>query len=455
MREIKLKYFNLFTVIRDVLYNIWVVILAAVIGFCSYQIYNGALLKQSYTSTMTISVNLSGYTTEATVVTLARVIQITTSFQQVLESPALVNIVEQEIGEEITGTVTASQISETNLINISVTDTTPEKAYKTLVAVYENYPILTDATFNNIIISVISNPNMPSTWSNSQLLFQKSLEAAVIAAFICVLLIVVISYFRPTLKNVTDVEGMLDITLFGTVFHINKRKSKIKKVNDGILITNPLIPNEYSENFREMAIKLDSLQRTRHIRSVAVTSIAENEGKTTVSVNLAIALAEIGKRVALVDADLKRPAIYKFFSKGEAVPEKELGAFLNSKNDDVMKIIRQDHRTGIYLACGKKSYPNSSELIQGEKFKLALEALEREFDIVIVDTPPGSIAVDAEIMAENTSKTLLVIRQDYVPAGAVNDYLSNVNEESVLGAVFNDVTVLNGTLGFLKADYKM
>lgn len=455
MREVKLKYFNAFTVLRDIIHNIWVIFLAAVIGFCGCQLYHGALAKTRYTSTMTVSVNLSGYTSEATVVTLARVIQITSAFQEVLQSPALVDILTGELGEPITGEITATQVNETNLINISVTDISPEKAYRTLTSVYKNYPKITDSVFNNVVISVISNPNMPSTWSNKRQLRNDSVRCAVIAAALCTLLIFVISYFRDTVKNVTDIEDMLNISVFGTAPHVNKRKSRIKKTNDGILLTNPLISSEYSEAFREMAIKLESLQRTKKIRSVAITSIAENEGKTTVGVNLAIALAELGKRVVLVDADMKLPAVYKFFDKNEAVPEKEFGDCIKGEIDDVMTVVRQDHRTGVYLACGQKGFSDSSELIQSKRFKDALGKLESKFDMVIVDTPPGGVAVDAEIMSENVSELLLVIRQDYVPVDVINDYLLNIDEENTLGCVFNDVTVLDGGFSFLKADYSL
>ncbi len=453
MREVKLKYFNTFTVIRDLVYNLWVILLAAVVGFCSCQIYHGVFVKNLYTSSMTISVNLSGYTSEATVLSLARVIQITQAFEEVLGSQPLVDIVEAEIDDNVTGVITATQMEETNLITLSVTDNTPEKAYKTLLAVYESYPILTDAAFNNVIINVISNPNMPSTWSNRMQIIYTSLFYGLVGALICAAIIVVISYFRDTVKNVTDVEDLLDTKLFGMACHINKRKSKIKKSKDGILLTNPLISAEFSDNFRSMAIKLESLRKTKRIKSVALTSILENEGKTTVTVNLAIALAELGTRVLIVDADFKRPAVYKFFDKREATAEHEFNAYVKGELSDPLSLIRKDHRTGVYLACGKKARKNSSELISSKAFKKALEIYENEFDIVLVDTPPCGLAIDAEIMSEITTKMLFVVRQDFAVVPAINDYLANVDNEHILGCIFNDVTVLDGTWGFLKADY--
>lgn len=442
MREIKAKYFNLFTVVRDCLYNWWVILLAGIIGFCGCQIYYSAFLKTRYTSSMTIAVNLSGYTTEATVVTLARVIQIATSFEEILQSPVLVDIVEQEIGEEITGVVEAHQIIETNLITISVTDVSPEKAFRTLTAIFDNHTAITDTAFNNIIINVLSNPNMPSTYSNQRQMMIESIEFALLGMIICAAIITVISYFRDTIKNVSDVENLLEGSLFGTIYHVNKRRSKIKKTNDGLLLTNPLISFAFSDSFREMATKLSSLQRTKNLKSFVITSAAENEGKTTITVNLAIALSEMGKRVIIVDSDFKLPAIYKFFDQSKAVEEKELGEFILGNNNELSSIIRRDRRTGIYLACGKKKYKNSSEMVNSESFVNMICALENEFDVVLIDTPPACVVLDAEIIAERASAMLFVVRQDFSPVEPINEFLSNIEHEKLIGCIINDVSVI-------------
>ena len=84
MKEISTKYINPFTLITDLLRNWWVVLLAAVIGFCSSQIYYSAYKVEKFTSTTTIAVNLSGYTDNATVTSLSRTIDIATAFQNVL-----------------------------------------------------------------------------------------------------------------------------------------------------------------------------------------------------------------------------------------------------------------------------------------------------------------------------------------------------------------------------------
>lgn len=447
MREIKAKYFNLFTVVRDCLYNWWIILLAGIIGFCSCQIYYTAFLKTRYTSSMTISVNLSGYTNEATVITLARVIQIATSFQEVMQSQVLVDIVERELGEEITGTVQALQVEETNLINISVTDISPDKAYRTLCAIFDNHTTVTDSAFNNVIINVLSNPNMPSTYSNQRQMLIESIEFALLGMIICIGIITVISYFRDTIKNKSDIDNLLEGSLFGLVDHVNKRKSKIKKSNDGLLLTNPLISFSFSDSFREMAAKLSSFQRTKNLKSFVITSAAENEGKTTITVNLAIALSEMGKRVIVVDSDFKLPAVFKFFDQSKAVPEKELGDFILGNIHELSSIIRKDKRTGIFLACGKKKHRNSSEMVNSESFINMIRALENEFDVVLIDTPPACVVLDAEIIAEHASAVLFVVRQDFSPVEPTNEFLSNIEQDKLIGCILNDYSELKWRRG--------
>ncbi len=440
MREFNTKYINPFTLLSDLLYNWWVILLAAIIGFSGCQVYNSAFVVEKYTSTATIAVNLSGYTDNATVTSLTRTIEIATAFQNVLQSSALVDIVEAKIGDEITGTLTATQKPETNLIDISVTDISPEKAYLTLEAVYENYTILTNSAFNNIIISVVTPPNMASK-SNTSALFKDSIIMSFLCTLLCIFVILIISYFRDTVKNTTDVEALLDCKLFGTINHINKKNRKVKKKIVGLMMTNPLISYKFSSSFREMAIKLLSLQRTKGIKSTMVTSIAENEGKTTVSVNLALALAETGKKVILVDCDFKLPSVYKFFPDCIVGENQELVDYIKG-NTDYKSVIRYDKRANVYLTGGQRQYRNSSEIIGNENFGEFISKLEADFDFVIIDTPPGGIAVDSEIISEKTDSMLLVVRQDFVSVEPINDYISNINHAKLLGCVFNNVSTL-------------
>ena len=184
-------------------------------------------------------------------------------------------------------------------------------------------------------------------------------------------------------------------------------------------------------------MRMRSLKRSRDIKSYTIASFSENEGKTTIAVNLSIALAEAGQKVVLIDADFKQPAVYNFFEKDALPKDKEFSEYIlgNARLEDVTRF---DERTGVYLLGGKEKTHNSSEIINSDKFRELIKLLEEEYDFVIIDTPPAGIAIDVEIAYEMTNALVMVIRQDVTPADVINNFLANVEDDKLLGCVLND-----------------
>ena len=446
MKAIDFKRINAFTLVMDLMYNIWVIVLAGVVGFCGCQIYYLAVKRQTYTSSMTIAVNLSGYTTNATYTSLSRTIEISQTYQSVLSSSTLKAMVEEDMGAPMTGTVSVRQKTNTNLIDISVTDSSSQKAYDTLKSIYKNYPKITESSFNNIIVSVVSSPFLPTSVSNPSASLTYSLIFGVLGAMICAFLVLVISFMRDTVKNVSDVDELLECKLFGSVHHVNKRKRKIGLKNDGLLLTNPLIDYTFRNSFSEIAVKLESIQRTKGIKTIVVTSVAENEGKTTVIVNAAIALAATGKKVVIVDSDLKLPAVYKFFKQVDIKPQNDISSYLSGKSD-YESIVLNDKITGVSIVCGKEKHYNSAKILGENRYKQLISQLSQNFDFVLIDSPPGGVAVDAETISEYCDGMLFVVRQDYVSVEAINDYVINIDQKKMIGCVFNDISEFKSKKG--------
>ena len=446
MKAIDFKRINAFTLVMDLMYNIWVIVLAGVVGFCGCQIYYLAVKRQTYTSSMTIAVNLSGYTTNATYTSLSRTIEISQTYQSVLSSSTLKAMVEEDMGAPMTGTVSVRQKTNTNLIDISVTDSSSQKAYDTLKSIYKNYPKITESSFNNIIVSVVSSPFLPTSVSNPSASLTYSLIFGVLGAMICAFLVLVISFTRDTVKNVSDVDELLECKLFGSVHHVNKRKRKIGLKNDGLLLTNPLIDYTFRNSFSEIAVKLESIQRTKGIKTIVVTSVAENEGKTTVIVNAAIALAATGKKVVIVDSDLKLPAVYKFFKQVDIKPQNDISSYISGKSD-YESIVLNDKITGVSIVCGKEKHYNSAKILGEERYKQLISQLSQNFDFVLIDSPPGGVAVDAETISEYCDGMLFVVRQDYVSVEAINDYVINIEQKKMIGCVFNDISEFKSKKG--------
>lgn len=445
MNKFNATRFNLYTVITDLKVNLWVILLAIITGFVGGTTYHNYIRPQRYVSNMIVSINLSGYTTDATALSLARTVVIAETLDDVFQSNALRDVVKKELGGKMTGEISATQLGETNLIGISVTDSAPEKAHDTLVAVYENYSKVTDIVFSNVIIRTMVNPTMPTKAKVTTSANTFGVLCAVILAVAVTAAIVIISFLRDTVKNVSDVERELDTKLFGTVHTVKGIDRKLPQRERRIIITNPRVGYDFVNSVRKMTVKLESLKRTKGYNVFMVTSVAENEGKTTVAVNLALSLTQSGNRVLLLDCDFKHPSVHYFFDTVERNVNSDFHTYL-TEGGDFAHFIKRDE-SGLYIVDNEEHCKNSSELLSGARFAAALKALKEQFDYIIIDTPPCGIAVDAEVMSGLADAALLVVRQDAVAVPAINEQIDNLSKCYLAGCVFSAVGEFGNKIG--------
>ena len=434
-----LSRLNLYTLVRDLVQNVWVIILAAIIGLAGSITYYNNLYSHKYTSSMTIALNLRGYTQNATATSLGRTVDLAESLDDVFASGAIRDVVRRDIGEDMTASISAQQLGATNLIKISATDTTPIKAYKTLRSAYANYPKVTDYVFTNVVISVVENPQMPKGPANSVSISLMSVFYSFVAAAVVTVIIALTSFLRDTVKNIGDVESELDAKLFGAVYRVKRSKNKLPAATNRLIITNAFAGYAFAESYRKMAVKIESLSRTKSIKSFMVTSVAENEGKTTVSVNLAVALAQDGYKVLLMDCDLKKPAIYNFFDNVERNPETDFHRYLQN-GGSMENFIKYDEETGLYLAQSVTVCDNTADVLTSHNFNEALSFLKTQFDFIVVDTPPCGIAVDAEVISSVVDAYVMVTRQDFVRFSGINDHIENVTRPDFAGCICNNIS---------------
>lgn len=446
MRKLELSRINPYTVVNDLLNNVLSICLAAVIAFVGCFMFLTHILPKKYTSKMTISVNLSGYTSQSTSLSLARTVSIAEKLDDVMKSDAMIRVAENVLGESVKGVVDAKQIPDTNLIEVTSTESTPDRAYQVLQTIAENHYQVTDYSFTNVIIRIISNPTLPTRPSN----LVSTLTTCVIFAFFAALLVMVIifimSFTRDTVKNVSDVELELKAKLFGTINHFKGFGKNLPDPKRRLILSNSFVGYDFTESFRRMAIKIESLYRTKGINALMVTSTAENEGKTTVAVNLAVALAHNSHKVLLIDCDFRKPAVKYFFNHGDTMTDEEKE--LESQKDfhkflkeggNINDFVRYDATNGIYLLHNISSCSQSAERLASLRFSETIRALKKQFDYIIIDTPPSGIIVDAEIIADVVDASIMVVRQDYVNVTSINDQLEAINKNYLAGCVLNDI----------------
>ena len=127
--------------------------------------------------------------------------------------------------------------------------------------------------------------------------------------------------------------------------------------------------------------------------------------------------------------------------------QKDFHKFL-SVGGNINDFVRYDAVNGIYLLHNILNCSQSAEKLASHRFAETIRALKKQFDYIIIDTPPSGIIVDAEIIAGVTDAALLVVRQDYVNVTSINDQLEAINKNYLAGCILNDIRhlkLLSGT----------
>lgn len=187
------------------------------------------------------------------------------------------------------------------------------------------------------------------------------------------------------------------------------------------------------ESFRSLRT---NLIYSEDARVITVTSSLPNEGKSTVSYNLAESFALMGKRVLLIDADMRKGSLKKYFILNHSVAG--LSELLSKQTDKVINKTANDHLDVILAG---KMPPNTSELLSGRLFKNVIERLKPEYDYIIIDTAPMGVAMDGAIAGQLSDGVVLVVRNDFVKKKEVLRSKQQLerNGSRILGVVLNRV----------------
>lgn len=177
--------------------------------------------------------------------------------------------------------------------------------------------------------------------------------------------------------------------------------------NELITFTSP--KSSVSEVFRTLRTNIQFITASNKLKSILVTSTVPGEGKSWVSANLAITFAQAGKRVILVDADMRKGRQHEVF---ELSNENGLSTYLISavedKKIDLADYIKPTMVENLYVMTAGIVPPNPSELLTSQKMSDLIKALEKSADIVIFDGTPSTIVTDALIIARSIGSTLIV-----------------------------------------------
>lgn len=239
-------------------------------------------------------------------------------------------------------------------------------------------------------------------------------------------------------KDREEVERVLGVPVLATVprFQGEKKESPLISVSQPDSLA--------SEAYRSLRTNLQFIAAQRQIRSVLTTSPSAGEGKTVTTVNLAVALAQAGRRVILVSADLRRPTLERLFGMREDSVQSSKASGLSTwlsegGKGDLSDLIKDPGIPNIRVIPTGPVPPNPAELLASPLLPELIRTLEKNCDLVIIDSPPILAVADPAIVAIHTGGAILVMDAGTTHRSAVvraKEELDRVGG-NLIGCIFN------------------
>ncbi|MBQ6889897.1 MAG: P-loop NTPase [Oscillospiraceae bacterium] len=419
---IRLDEINPCNVLRDLIRNAWVVVLVVASLLLCVDTYEKNTFQPEYASEATFMVsakgNSSAYSNMSLTSTMAE------TFSELFKSGLVRQRVEQKLGAQLDGAISTRIISNTNLMIVRVVASSPENAFLGLKTLIEVYPEISQEILPNAVLDVLKEPRVPTSPANYFNTGHYKKMALVLGFGLSVGLICLLSILRDTVQTPAAAKRKVDSRLLATLRHERKNKtvhSMAKKKNIAPLVSNPLVSKAFREEHQSLCSTLEYHMRKHNQKVLLISSAGENEGKSTVAANIALGLAGREKKVALLDCDFRKPAVHKIFqSPGDE--NHDLGYYLNHDgiSDDLLIFLP---RWNLHVAVNRSGYKHPQRLFTSGKLKRYLDKLRKEFDYIVVDTPPMTVAADTEALAAYVDVSMLVVREDGMSVRDVNDCL--------------------------------
>lgn len=356
-----------------------------------------------------------------------------TTFPYILESDLLIDLVEQDLGvEEIDADISASAVSNTNLFTFTVTSETPEESLEVLQSVIRNYPEVSRYVIGNTKLNMIEEPVLAQRPCNEINSIRRGAKGFLLGIGIGICFIFLYALTRKTVRTEEEIQDGLDVQCLGIVPEVVFKKRNLGAKQE-LSICNKRIGDYFREPVRSMALHLVQQMSEKEQKILMVTSTLPGEGVTTISRNLAFAMAEMEKKVILLDmGSVER---LKKMSGDRERPD---------------PVLAQEPDSGVwFLDCPKNRddrHENPPAQTTSGSLKKLLTELQETADFIVIDALPCTCMSEVACAAECSDLILYVIQQDCAKKGRIMEGLENICSygASLAGCVLNRIQ--NGSL---------
>ena len=415
----------------------WVIVLAVVLGGVGIFVRSYYLYTPIYQASATFTVNtqtlsLTGegipsysyYYDNATASNLAN------TFPYIIHSNILTDLICEDMGSAgVPASLSAEAVKDTNMFTLTARGTDPQLTYEVLVSAMKNYPSVAKYLVGNVLLTMITEPQVPEEPVNrfTYSVALKGMGFGLLAGAAWVLLYAVL---RRTVKTKSDIRNQLKLETVGTLPEVTFKKYRREEIDRSILLRNEKIGRGFLESVRVFRNSFINLLGENE-KVVLTTSTAPGEGKTTVITNLAISLADMKKKVMLIDADMRNPSVAEIL---RIDPDK-----LTPIREDAFYSVYQPEGYGFSFMRFSGDDKSYWKIMNVDYLKELFDSLRGDYDYILVDSPPCGLVSDTIVIAQAADAMLYVVLQDTVRVSRILNGIDSVSHTGVrmMGAVLN------------------
>ena len=350
------------------------------------------------------------------------------TFPYILNSGAMQDVLKKEMNTDtINGTITATAIENTNIFTVEVESNSAQDAYDIMNAIITDYPKIAKYVIGNTKLNIILKPVMPKAPDNLFHISNYLLIGALIGIGIWAFALIIYAFLRNTIYRETDIQEQLNINLFGSLPVVRKQRRNKSSFSDLKPFTSD---NGFYENVNTITTRILNHAKKTGDKLFLITSTSSGEGKSTIIINLAMALEQRGYSVLLIDADLYQNMLPQYLNckeehlRGlidffeEKASEKEITYFCEKLNCDL-------------IAGNRKTECPTEIIFNSEKIAALLKEVKEKYDYVLIDTPPCGILSDAAELSQYADAAIFIIQRDKESVAQILETMQNLYDSGI------------------------
>ena len=361
--------------------------------------------------------------------------QMAQTFPYILSSSALSQRVTDTLDIPYMPAMRVSVLGNTNIITLTVSSGNPQLCYDVLNCVMEIYPSVAEFVVGPTTMTLMNESGLPTAPINTRDYPGSAVRGMMLGFVLWMGLSVLYWMTHRTVGSEEDLGRLANLECLGKVPNVKGFSGKKNSYACPVISENG-DKFGFSESIRLMRVRVEREMAKHNSKVLVVTSTIANEGKTTLSMNLALSLAQKGSRVQLIDCDLRNPSVAQAMGKPKGPG---LGEYLQRKADLSAVLAREENEPNLCTVRGGRPVSRPETLLHSAAMKALITFGRNKFDYVILDTPPCALMADTAEILSMADCALLSVRQNFACRRQIAEGVQIMGDshKPILGCVMN------------------